>query len=399
MTIERGLRAKIRYRWDEFLSGGAGRQLAFLFGLTLFLVLIFTIVSLPFSGLGPEDAADHASTVLDKAWFYFTRMLDAGTMGDDAGEVNRLVSTAATILGVVVAGLLISSLAGNFQERLDAIKRGGSPVMEDGHFLILGWSEKIYSVIDQISEAYASKKIVVVVMAEDDKIEMEGKLRDKVVHQDRMKIVVRSGSSLDLNDLSRVSFDAAQAIVVLVNDADADDPNKADGRIIKTLLAIFNHRDGGREAGPPARHGRGHAGAEPGDRRDRQQRPRARGQDQRDHLQDHPADRAHQRAVDRLRRAPALRGQRVPHQAAPGRGPALRRPPARLPERPRGRRREDRRLRTRLESAAGARDRARRGAADPGRGLEHPVSSPSRASCRQSPAPSARPQRSRSSTC
>ena len=239
---DRGLRAKIRYRWDEFLSGGAGRQLLFLFGLTLFLVLIFTIVSLPFSELGPEDSPEHHASLLDKSWFYFTRMLDAGTMGDDAGEINRLVSTAATILGVVVAGLLISSLAGNFQERLDAIKRGGSPVMEENHFLILGWSEKIYSVIDQISEAYASKKIVVVVMAEGDKIEMESKLHDKVVHQDRMKIVVRSGSSLDLNDLSRVSFDRAQAIVVLVDDADVSDPNKADGRIIKTLLALFNHK-------------------------------------------------------------------------------------------------------------------------------------------------------------
>jgi hypothetical protein len=80
-------------------------------------------------------------------------------------------------------------------------------------------------------------------MADGDKIEMEGKLRDKVVHLDRMKIVVRSGSSLSLNDLSRVSFDRTKAIVVLVDEKDTEDPNKADGRIIKTLLALFNHPD------------------------------------------------------------------------------------------------------------------------------------------------------------
>jgi ion channel POLLUX/CASTOR len=115
--------------------------------------------------------------------------------------------------------------------------------METGHFLVLGWSEKIYSVIDQISEAYATKHITVVVMGEDDKLEMEGKLKDKIVHQDRIKLVVRSGSSMNLNDLSRVSFAQAQAIVVLVDDKDADSPDKADGRIIKTLLAIYNHPD------------------------------------------------------------------------------------------------------------------------------------------------------------
>ena len=241
MRIERGFRAKLRYRSDEFLSGGAGRQLLFLFVLTMAVVVVFTLLSLPL-GVGPAAEAEKAApTILDKAWFYFTRMLDAGTMGDDEGQFNRVISTGATIVGVVVAGLLISSLSGNFQERLEAIKRGGSPVMEEEHFLILGWSEKIYSVIDQLSEAYAPRRIVVVVMADGEKVEMESKLKDKLVHLGRIKLVVRSGSSLSLNDLARVSFDHARAIIVLVDDADAENPNKADGRIIKTLLALYNH--------------------------------------------------------------------------------------------------------------------------------------------------------------
>jgi hypothetical protein len=242
MAIERGLRARLRYRWDEFLSGGAGRQLLFLFVLTLAVVVLFTGIALVVSAFGVE-LKNGEEGVDNKAWFYFTRMLDAGTMGDDEGDLNRVISTLATILGVIVAGLLISSLAGNFQERLEAIKRGASPVMEQDHFLILGWSEKVYSVIDQISEAYASERIVVVVMAEGEKMEMEAKLRDKVVHQDRVKMVVRAGSSLDLNDLSRVSFDRARAIVVLLEDSQAGEPNVADGRIIKTLLALYNHPD------------------------------------------------------------------------------------------------------------------------------------------------------------
>jgi hypothetical protein len=243
MAVERGIKAKLRYRWDEFLSGGAGRQLLLLFALTMLVVVVFTLISLPFTSLGPEETTEHHATVLDKSWFYFTRMLDAGTMGGDAGELNRFVSTGATILGVVVAGLLISSLAGNFQDRLEAIRRGGSPVMEEGHFLVLGWSEKIPSVLDQIAEAYAGQKIVAVVLGDEEKTVMEEKLRSKVIRPDRLKIVVRSGSSLDLDDLARVSFDKARAIIVLVNDTDADDANKADGRIIKTLLALFNHPD------------------------------------------------------------------------------------------------------------------------------------------------------------
>ncbi len=238
MPIERGFKAKLRYRSDEFLSGGAGKQLLFLFVLSMAVVLFHIVLALIFS----LDGA--GASFGDKFWFYFTRILDAGTMGGDEGTGLQVVSTIDTILGVVVAGLLISALAGNFQERLDAIKRGGSPVVEEGHFLILGWSEKIFSVIDQLSEANLEKgNIVVVVMADREKIAMEELLQDKVVHLDRMKIVVRSGSSVSLNDLNKVAFDRAAAIIVLVDEDDVEDPNKADGRIIKTLMALYNHPD------------------------------------------------------------------------------------------------------------------------------------------------------------
>jgi hypothetical protein len=242
MSVERGFRARFRYRYEQFLGGGAGKQLFALFVLTMVLVVFFAVLSF----IGPATGVDIAEGgFLDRSWYYFARFLDAGTMGGDEGNINRFVSTAATISGVVVAGLLISSLAGNFQESLEAIKRGSSAVLEQNHFLILGWSEKAFSVIDQLSEANIEKgRIIVVVMAERDKVEMEEALHDKVQHLDRLKIVVRSGSSESLGDLAKVSFERAQAIVVLLDESQSDDPHRADGRVIKTLMAIFNHPDG-----------------------------------------------------------------------------------------------------------------------------------------------------------
>lgn len=242
MAVERGFRARLRYRYEAFLGGGAGKQLFALFMLTMLMVVFFAVVSY----IGAPTGVDIAEgNFLDRSWFYFTRFLDAGTMGGDGGNVNRFVSTAATVSGVVVAGLLISSLAGNFQESLEAIKRGSSPVIEHGHFLILGWSEKAFSVIDQLSEANIEKgRIIVVVMAERDKVEMEEALQDKVQHLDRVKLVVRSGSSESLGDLAKVSFERAKSIVVILDESQADDPHRADGRVIKTLMALYNHPDG-----------------------------------------------------------------------------------------------------------------------------------------------------------
>jgi hypothetical protein len=240
MAIERGFRAKLRYRVDEFIGGGAGKQLAFLAFLTFAIIGLFTLIGVVL-GLGGTEGSI-VDRFYETAWFYFGRVIDAGTFVGDEGIVNRTVSTVVSILGVVVAGLLISALAGNFQERLESIRRGGAPVMEDGHFLVLGWSEKIYSVIDQLTEAYASLgHITVVVMAEGDKVAMEEKLYDGVQRQDRVKLVVRSGSSVSLHDLEKVSFAFARAIVVLIDERDVEDPDRADARVMKTLMAIFNH--------------------------------------------------------------------------------------------------------------------------------------------------------------
>jgi ion channel POLLUX/CASTOR len=239
MAIERGFRAKLRYKSDQFLSSGAGKQLFLLFVLTMIVVVFHVIVATVLAG----PTAGAGDSFGERFWFFFTRVLDAGTMGGDEGTVLRIVATFDTIIGVIVAGLLISSLAGNFQERLESIKKGGSPVIEDGHFLILGWSEKIFSVIDQLSEANLGKHLTIVVMAEGDKVQMEEELRDKVVHQDRVHLVVRAGSSVSLSDLTKVSFERAAAVVVLVDHKDTEDPNRADGRIIKTLLALYNHPD------------------------------------------------------------------------------------------------------------------------------------------------------------
>ncbi len=246
MAIERGLKAKVRYRVDEFIGGGAGKQLLFLALLTVFLVVFFTCLAVVLSfivPIGPEAGeSGFFAWLYETAWFYFGRVIDSGTFTADEGIANRIISTLVSILGVIVAGLLISALAGNFQERLEGIRRGGAPVMEDGHFLVLGWSEKIFSVLDQLSEAYAAEgRIVCVVMAERDKLEMEEALHDKVQYVDRMKIVVRSGSSVALSDLEKVSFAQARAIIVLVDEKDVEDPDQADARVMKSLMAIFNH--------------------------------------------------------------------------------------------------------------------------------------------------------------
>jgi hypothetical protein len=80
-------------------------------------------------------------------------------------------------------------------------------------------------------------------MAEREKIDMEAELDDKVQYRSRAKIVVRSGSSVAMSHLGKIAIGGARAVVVLVDDKDAAEPDKADARVMKTLMAIYNHVD------------------------------------------------------------------------------------------------------------------------------------------------------------
>ncbi|MBN2195820.1 MAG: hypothetical protein JW751_23590 [Polyangiaceae bacterium] len=242
--MQRGIQARLRYRIREFIAGGVGRQLFFLALLTAGIVALFTGVGLAL-GIGPDGTGrDLGGRLEETAWYYLGRVVDTSAFVADAGAPERGISALVTVLGVVVTGLLIAVLVGNFQAALGDARKHGAPAIESGHFLVLGWSEKVFPVIDQLAEAYAlSGRITVVVMAERPKLEMERQLVDKLRGRRRLRLVVRGGSPTSLDDLSRVSAAQARAIVVLLDEADGGDPDRSDARVLKTLMAIFNHPD------------------------------------------------------------------------------------------------------------------------------------------------------------
>jgi voltage-gated potassium channel Kch len=80
------------------------------------------------------------------------------------------------------------------------------------------------------------KKARIVIMADKDKIEMEDEIQSRIETVGNTRIICRSGSPIDLNDLEIVSPHEAKSIIVLP--PESDDP---DTHVIKTVLAITNN--------------------------------------------------------------------------------------------------------------------------------------------------------------
>ena len=76
---------------------------------------------------------------------------------------------------------------------------------------------------------------VLVVLADQDKIEMEDAIRERIPNSKNTKIICRSGSPLDLTDLEIASPHTARSIIILPEGADPDT------HVIKSVLAITNN--------------------------------------------------------------------------------------------------------------------------------------------------------------
>ena len=87
-------------------------------------------------------------------------------------------------------------------------------VIEAGHTVILGWSPQVFTIVSESALANRQRRedrletghnVCVAILADKDKVEMEEEIRTKVPDTLGTRVVCRSGSPLDLDDLQIVS--------------------------------------------------------------------------------------------------------------------------------------------------------------------------------------------------
>ncbi len=237
-TITPGQR--FRYWFDNTMSRGTISLIAWLGLLTVLLILIFTGVQLALEASGFVPAGDNNTlpTPIDAFWNNFLHAFDPGALGGDKGDWPFLFAMLIiTLGGIFILSTLIGLLSSGIESKLEDLRKGRSLVIETDHTLILGWSDHVFTIISELALANANRKNpCVVVLADKDKVEMEDEIRTKVPNTGKTRIVCRTGSPIDLDDLAIVNPQGSRSIIVL---APSDD--EPDSQVIKTVLALTNN--------------------------------------------------------------------------------------------------------------------------------------------------------------
>ncbi len=225
------LRQRVRYAFDNTMARGTPALVGYLGLATLTLIAIATLIVLV-GGFTPNGGRHSLPGQIFTA---FTHAIDPGTIAGDTGRWPFVVAMLVTTLaGLMVVSALIGVLATGLDAKLQELRKGRSLVLESDHTLILGWSDTVYTILSELEIANASESDpCVVILADQDKIEMEDLIRAKVGPTGRTRVVCRSGSPIDLADLDLASPQTARSIIVL-----APDGEEPDSQVIKTVLAL-----------------------------------------------------------------------------------------------------------------------------------------------------------------
>lgn len=234
MNKKVGIKERIKYEFENTLSKGTIAIIGWL-ALGSILIVIFAGIVLTFGQISqnPEEKLNF----FEAFWQSLMHALDAGALGADQGWPFRLVMLLVTIGGIFILSSLIGVLTSGLDAKLEELRKGRSRVLEKNHTLILGWSGKIYPILSEIIIANSSlKRASIVILADKDKVEMEDELNAKIPNRKTTKIICRTGSPMDVNDLEVVSLDDAKSIIVM-----SPDDQNPDISVIKTILAITNN--------------------------------------------------------------------------------------------------------------------------------------------------------------
>jgi ion channel POLLUX/CASTOR len=231
---------RLRYRFDNSMSRGPIALIGWLFlASALIIFAIALIVWLTGVGFQVDEQGNKTYyNFWDLSWMGLMRTLDSGTMGGDTGTPGFLLAMlSVTLAGIFVVSSLIGIISSGLEARIEELRKGKSMVIEQDHTLILGWSPQVFPIISELVLANANRRnACIVVLADQDKVEMEDEIRARVGKLGRTRVVCRSGSPIDLTALEMGNPHQARSVIVLA--PEVDDP---DSEVIKTVLALTNN--------------------------------------------------------------------------------------------------------------------------------------------------------------
>lgn len=236
-------RERIHYRFDNFITRGGIRIFSLL--VLLFMILFVMIGAFRFGMKMLGAKAQWEGGLGQQLYITFLEMTDPGNMAQDIQStlLMKIPGIIAGIVGIVMLSVLIAFITTALIERMEALRKGHSRVIEDDHTLILGWDpQRVVEILRELIIANESEDDPsVVILADVSKVQMDDHLNLVLPNRKNTRVITRSGSVSSLTNLYVASVETCKSVIVLASareEASLEEKNLSDAQTIKAVLAL-----------------------------------------------------------------------------------------------------------------------------------------------------------------
>lgn len=222
------LEERARYRFDRTLARSTGTLMGWLVITCLAVVVPVSALLVWTDPASPRSLPGRLSAV----WRTSAETLRLGAV--TGTPLRMLLSAVLGLVALLCVSTLVGVITTGLADRLAELSRGRSTVIEEGHAVVLGWSDQVGTVVGELLAARAGHRPrAIVLLADRDKTEMERTLALLVGPPARARIICRSGPASDPDVLALVSPRTASTVLVLPS----GEPT-ADAEVLRVLLAL-----------------------------------------------------------------------------------------------------------------------------------------------------------------
>ncbi|MFE2136914.1 NAD-binding lipoprotein, partial [Streptomyces sp. NPDC059466] len=162
------LQDRARYRFDRTLARSTGTLMGWLV-ITCLAVVVPVSALLVWTDPGSPRSLPGRLTAV---WRTSAETLRLGAV--TGTPVRMLLSALLGLVALLCVSTLVGVITTGLADRLAELSRGRSTVIEEGHAVVLGWSDQVATVVGELIAAQtAHRPRAIVLLAERDKNEME----------------------------------------------------------------------------------------------------------------------------------------------------------------------------------------------------------------------------------
>ncbi|MEM9465958.1 MAG: hypothetical protein AAGA90_11325 [Actinomycetota bacterium] len=230
------------YRINSYMEKGPGSTFK---GLTIAFLILFVFVGLARAIFVRfyDGPVERGRGFIRQIWLTWLEMTDPGTQAYDIDSAwwFKGFAIVSALLGIVFLSAVIAVMTAALDRKERELRSGHSKVKESDHTVILGWNDRVLTILRELIEANESEpSACVVILSELEKEEMDEYLRTHLPQSERAstKIVTRNGVPTAPLDVGLASPEEAKSVIVL---GVGDDELRSDAGVIKAITATLIH--------------------------------------------------------------------------------------------------------------------------------------------------------------